>query len=76
MSNTGNNIPISSPKVDSTADYKHSSSKAADPETASISTFSSYAPLVKEEKKKKNGTNIDTQKLQEQALRSQIQFSM
>ncbi|KAJ4210258.1 hypothetical protein NW767_000527 [Fusarium falciforme] len=60
---------------------QYTSSKAADPETASIATFSSTAPLVKKDKKEKQKkqkkeTEIDVQKLQEQALRSQIRFSM
>lgn len=56
---------------------KYSSSKTADPETASIVTVSSTAPLVKkDEQKKKNGADIDVKKLQEQALKSQIRFSM
>lgn len=58
---------------------QYTSSKAADPETASIATFSSTAPLVKKDKQKqkqKKETEIDVQKLQEQALRSQIRFSM
>ncbi|RGP73748.1 hypothetical protein FLONG3_6239 [Fusarium longipes] len=53
------------------------SPKTADPETASIATVSSSTPLVKkEEQKQKNGTEIDVNKLQEQALKSQIRFSM
>jgi hypothetical protein len=61
-------------QVDST---KYGSSKTADPETASIATVSSSTPLVKkEEQKQKNGTEIDVKKLQEQALKSQIRFSM
>ncbi|KAJ4270314.1 hypothetical protein NW762_001993 [Fusarium torreyae] len=73
--NTGNNVPTGSDsKVDST---KYDSSKTADPETASIATFSSSTPLVKkDEQKPKNGTEFDAQKLQEQALKSQIKFSM
>ncbi|RMJ12373.1 hypothetical protein CDV36_007983 [Fusarium kuroshium] len=59
---------------------QYTSSKAADPETASIATFSSTTPLVKKDKKEKQKekkeTEVDVQKLQEQALRSQIRFSM
>ncbi|KAF4971894.1 hypothetical protein FSARC_1399 [Fusarium sarcochroum] len=70
--NAGNNVPTGSDsKVDST---KYNSSKTADPETASIS---SSTPLVKkDDQKPKNGTEFDAQKLQEQALKSQIKFSM
>ncbi|KAF5236989.1 hypothetical protein FANTH_10976 [Fusarium anthophilum] len=72
--NSGNNAPTTSDsQVDST---KYNSSKVADPETASIATFSSSAPLVKKDQKEKKGTEIDAKKLQEQALRSQIRFSM
>ncbi|KAF4954578.1 hypothetical protein FGADI_5187 [Fusarium gaditjirri] len=74
--NSSNNAPtttISDSQVDSTKD---NSSKVADPEIASISTFSSSAPLFKKDQKGKNGTEIDAKKLQEQALRSQIRFSM
>ncbi|EWY96308.1 hypothetical protein FOYG_05070 [Fusarium oxysporum NRRL 32931] len=72
--NSGNNVPTTSDsQVDST---KYNSSKIADPETASIATFSSSAPLFKKDQKEKNGTEIDAKKLQEQALRSQIRFSM
>ncbi|KAF9776391.1 hypothetical protein IL306_005455, partial [Fusarium sp. DS 682] len=63
-------------QVDST---KYNNSKTADPETASITTFSSSAPLFKKDQKdqkERNGTEIDAKKLQEQALRSQIRFSM
>ncbi|KAF4342940.1 hypothetical protein FBEOM_3152 [Fusarium beomiforme] len=75
MSNiASNNTPTTSDsQVDST---KYNKSKTADPETASIATFSSSAPLVKKDQKEKNGTEIDAKKLQEQALRSQIRFSM
>ncbi|KAF5569236.1 hypothetical protein H9Q69_000362 [Fusarium xylarioides] len=74
MSNSGNNVPTTSDsQVDST---KYNSSKVADPETASIATFSSSAPLLQKDQKEKNGTEIDAKKLQEQALRSQIRFSM
>lgn len=56
---------------------KFGSYKTADPETASITTVSSSAPLVKkDEQKQKNGTEIDAKKLQEQALKSQIRFCM
>ncbi|KAF4456975.1 hypothetical protein F53441_990 [Fusarium austroafricanum] len=73
--NEGNSVPTNSDtQVDTT---KYSSSKTADPETASIVTFSSSAPLFrKDEQKQKNGTEIDAKKLQEQALKSQIRFSM
>ncbi|KAL6923740.1 hypothetical protein FSHL1_000989 [Fusarium sambucinum] len=61
-------------QVDTT---KYSSSKTVDPETASIATVSSSTPLVKkQEKKQLGGTEIDVKKLQEQALKSQIRFSM
>ncbi|KAF4469603.1 hypothetical protein FALBO_3470 [Fusarium albosuccineum] len=62
----------------STSDQKYNTTKPADPETASIATFSSTAPLVKKEEKKDDNkkTEIDAQKLQEQALKSQIRFSM
>ena len=56
---------------------KYGNYKTADPETASITTVSSSAPLVKkDEQKQKNGTEIDAKKLQEQALKSQIRFCM
>ncbi|KAG8667023.1 hypothetical protein FPOAC2_12167 [Fusarium poae] len=56
---------------------KCSSSKTVDPEAASIATVSSSTPLVKkQEKKQSEGTEIDVKKLQEQALKSQIRFSM
>jgi hypothetical protein len=56
---------------------KYGSYKTADPETVSITTVSSSAPLVKQdEQKQKNGTEIDAKKLQEQALKSQIRFCM
>ncbi|KAF5647158.1 hypothetical protein F52700_1460 [Fusarium sp. NRRL 52700] len=72
--NSGNNVPTTSnSQVDST---KYGSSKVADPETASIATFSSSAPLFKKDQKEKIATEIDAKKLQEQALRSQIRFSM
>ncbi|CAF3469745.1 hypothetical protein SNK03_009543 [Fusarium graminearum] len=69
-----NNFASSNFQVDAT---KYSSSKNADPETASIATVSSSTPLVKkEERKQKGGAEIDVKKLQEQALKSQIRFSM
>ncbi|KAF5688376.1 hypothetical protein FCIRC_1869 [Fusarium circinatum] len=72
--NSSNNVPTTSDsQVDST---KYNSSKVTDPETASIATFSPSAPLVKKDQKEKKGTEIDAKKLQEQALRSQIRFSM
>lgn len=60
---------------------QYTGSKAADPETASIATVSSTTPLVKKDKKEKEQkqkkeTEIDAQKLQEQALRSQVRFTM
>lgn len=55
---------------------KYGSYKTADPETASITTVSSSAPLVKKDEQKQNGTEIDAKKLQEQALKSQIRFCM
>lgn len=75
--------PTTSTNMNPSSD-QYTSSKAADPETASIATFSSTAPLVKKDKKdkkekqqkQKKETEIDVQKLQEQALRSQIRFSM
>ncbi|RBR22266.1 hypothetical protein FVER53590_25761 [Fusarium verticillioides] len=71
--NSGNNVPTTS---DSQVDFtKYNSSKVADPEIASIATFSSSAPLCKKDQKEKNGTEVDTKKLQEQALRSQIRFT-
>jgi hypothetical protein len=60
-------------QVDTT---KYSSYKTADPETASITTVSSSAPLVKKDGEKKNGTDFDVKKMQEQALKAQIRFSM
>ncbi|KAM0344284.1 hypothetical protein ACHAPU_007641 [Fusarium lateritium] len=72
--NTGSNVPTNTnSQVDST---KYSSSKAVDPETASIATVSSSTPLVKKDEQKKTGTDFDAKKLQEQALKSQIRFSM
>ncbi|KAM0205143.1 hypothetical protein ACHAPA_010032 [Fusarium lateritium] len=72
--NVGNNVPTSSnTQVDST---KYSSSRTADPETASIATVSSSTPLVKKDEVKKNGTDFDAKKMQEQALKAQIRFSM
>ncbi|KAM0298410.1 hypothetical protein HYE67_006268 [Fusarium culmorum] len=69
-----NNFASSNFQVDAT---KYSSSKNTDPETASITTVSSSTPLVKkEERKQKGGAEIDVKKLQEQALKSQIRFSM
>ncbi|KAM0245606.1 hypothetical protein ACHAP5_005256 [Fusarium lateritium] len=72
--NAGNNVPTnSSTQIDS---IKYSSSKTADPETASIATVSSSTPLVKKDEVKKNGTDFDAKKMQEQALKAQIRFSM
>jgi hypothetical protein len=71
---SNNSLTSSNFQADTT---KYSSSKTADPETVSIATVSSSTPLVKkEEEKEKNGTEIDVKKLQEQALKSQIRFSM
>ncbi|KAF4976392.1 hypothetical protein FZEAL_6921 [Fusarium zealandicum] len=77
MSNkAGNNNAISSSSnMNPSTNQKYSSSKTSDPETASIATFSSTATLVKEKEEKGKAT-IDAQKLQEQALRSQIRFCM
>ncbi|KAM0431804.1 hypothetical protein ACHAPT_005054 [Fusarium lateritium] len=78
MSNpAGNDTATTSTNMNPSSD-QYTSSKAADPETASIATFSSTAPLVKKDKKQKEKkeAEIDAQKLQEQALRSQIRFSM
>ncbi|GKU01345.1 hypothetical protein FLAG1_03584 [Fusarium langsethiae] len=70
---SNNSLTSSNFQADTT---KYSSSKTADPETASIATVSSSTPLVKkEEKKEKNGTEIDVKKLQERALKSQIRFN-
>ncbi|KAH7197807.1 uncharacterized protein B0J16DRAFT_378250 [Fusarium flagelliforme] len=73
--NAGSNVPTGSNfQVDAS---KYGSDKTADPETASITTVSSSAPLVKkDEQKQKNETEIDAKKLQEQALKSQIRFCM
>ncbi|SPJ75176.1 uncharacterized protein FTOL_04907 [Fusarium torulosum] len=71
--NAGSNVPTSSnTQVDTT---KYINSKTADPETASITTVSSSTPLVKKDEKK-NGTDFDAKKMQEQALKAQIRFSM
>ncbi|KAM0476332.1 hypothetical protein ACHAP7_007027 [Fusarium lateritium] len=69
--NVGNNVPTSSNNS-----TKYSSSRTADPETASIATVSSSTPLVKKDEVKKNGTDFDAKKMQEQALKAQIRFSM
>ncbi|KAG5656539.1 hypothetical protein KAF25_000126 [Fusarium avenaceum] len=72
--NAGSNVPTNSnTQVDTT---KYSSYRTADPETASITTVSSSAPLVKKDGEKKNGTDFDAKKMQEQALKAQIRFSM
>ncbi|KAF4996777.1 hypothetical protein FGRMN_4341 [Fusarium graminum] len=76
--NTGSNVPTNTNSQVDSANY--SSSKTVDPETASITTVSSSTPLVKKDEQKdeqkKNGTEFDAKKLQEQALKSQIRFSM
>ncbi|KAJ4328483.1 hypothetical protein N0V84_000999 [Fusarium piperis] len=80
MSNPARNDTATTSTNMNPSSDQYTSSKAADPETASIVTFSSTAPLVKKDKKQqekqKKETEIDVQKLQEQALRSQIRFSM
>ncbi|KPM36415.1 hypothetical protein AK830_g10147 [Neonectria ditissima] len=65
-----------------------SPSQAVDPETASVASYSSTAALLKskfrskpkaEPKPKteaKTATPIDTKKIQEQALKSQVRFSV
>ncbi|KAF7544507.1 hypothetical protein G7Z17_g9892 [Cylindrodendrum hubeiense] len=60
---------------------KSSASRAVDPETASVASYSSTSALIKSKFTRKSKAEpkepaVDVKKLQEQALKSQVRFSV